>query len=120
MEQKVTHATLPPVLLSELSEDLPLQSLIVAGEACPPEQVARWSVGRRMINDYGPTEMTVCATMSDALSDGRNLAVRLVVRSGTRGFMFWTAACGLCLRGLRGSFTLRVAELRGAILAGLV
>jgi non-ribosomal peptide synthetase component F len=32
-EQNVTHATLPPVLLSELGEDVPLATLIVAGEA---------------------------------------------------------------------------------------
>src|SRR6185369_6382367 len=70
-EQNVTHATLPPVLLSELREDVPLPTLIVAGEACSADVVARWSVGRRMINAYGPTETTVCATMSEALSGDR-------------------------------------------------
>ena len=67
-EQHVTHATLPPVLLADLPEDLPLATLVVAGDICSPDEVARWSAGRRMINAYGPTETTVCATMSDALA----------------------------------------------------
>src|SRR5260370_18821918 len=65
-----SHATLPPVLLAELPEHVPLQTLVVAGEACSADMVARWSPGRRMINAYGPTEATVCATMSEALSGG--------------------------------------------------
>src|SRR5262249_50570997 len=67
-EHDVSHATLPPVLLADLPEDVRLQTLIVAGEACPADVVGRWSPGRRMINAYGPTEATVCATMSEALS----------------------------------------------------
>src|SRR5258708_5699811 len=68
VEKNVTHATLPPVLLASLSEDVPLRTLIVAGDACPADEVAGWSKNRRMINAYGPTETTVCATMSEALS----------------------------------------------------
>src|SRR6185312_15103557 len=66
--QDVTHATLPPVLLADLPQELRLPVLVVAGDSSSPETIARWSKGRRLINAYGPTETTVCATMSEALS----------------------------------------------------
>src|SRR5262249_3928926 len=68
--QAVTHATLPPVVLADLPTDLPLQTLIVAGEACSPDLVERWSAGRRMVNAYRPTGATGCATMSEPLLGG--------------------------------------------------
>ena len=69
--QRVTHALLPPAVLATLGEaDLPLGCLVVAGEACPAPLVAQWSAGRLMVNAYGPTESTVCATISARLDDG--------------------------------------------------
>ncbi|MGW7078461.1 amino acid adenylation domain-containing protein [Streptomyces sp. NPDC054866] len=64
-----THVTVPPSVLA-VEEELPsaLRTLVVAGEACPPALVDRWSAGRRMVNAYGPTELTVCAAMSAPLT----------------------------------------------------
>ncbi|WP_369386594.1 non-ribosomal peptide synthase/polyketide synthase [Streptomyces sp. CG1] len=74
-EHRITHLTLPPTVLAtlpaEAATQLPdLGTLVVAGEACTPELTARWSPGRRMFNAYGPTESTVCASMSRQLSPG--------------------------------------------------
>ena len=65
-ENKITHITLPPSALAVLSwENLSsLQTIIVAGEACSPELVKKWSQGRNFFNGYGPTEGSVCATIA--------------------------------------------------------
>jgi amino acid adenylation domain-containing protein len=67
--REITHVTLPPAALAVLPlRPLPkLQTMIVAGEACSPELIRQWSVGRSFFNGYGPTEGTVCATMSAPL-----------------------------------------------------
>ncbi|MCP2343571.1 non-ribosomal peptide synthase/polyketide synthase [Actinomadura rupiterrae] len=71
----VTHVTVPPSLLATV-ESLPdcMQTLVVAGEACPPSLVERWAARLRMVNAYGPTESTVCATMSSPLAPDTPLA----------------------------------------------
>ena len=69
-ELRVTHAVISPsALAGARPEQLPeLECLIVGGEACPPELAAAWAKDRRMFNAYGPTEATVCTTVSGPLS----------------------------------------------------
>ncbi|KAA6214827.1 non-ribosomal peptide synthetase [Streptomyces albofaciens JCM 4342] len=57
----ITHAHVPPALLTAMPRrELPrLVSLMVGAEACPPDVIAYWSRGQRMVNAYGPTEATV-------------------------------------------------------------
>ncbi|BAB74341.1 non-ribosomal peptide synthetase [Anabaena sp. FACHB-709] len=64
-DNAVTHITITPSALSLLpSADLPhLRMVLVGGEAPSPELIAKWSQGRRFINAYGPTEVTVNASM---------------------------------------------------------
>ena len=62
----ITHATLPPIVLSGLADDAlaSVRVLICAGEALPPAQVKRWARARRcMFNAYGPTETTIWSSV---------------------------------------------------------
>jgi amino acid adenylation domain-containing protein len=61
---QVQVVTLPPSALVFLAEyPLPkLRCVITAGEACPVEVAKTWAARCELINAYGPTENTVCAT----------------------------------------------------------
>ncbi len=63
-QRRVTAMCCVPTLLATLEEDLPeLRFLLVSGEACPQDLIARWyQPDRRFLNVYGPTEATVTAT----------------------------------------------------------
>lgn len=73
-EQAITVATLTPSVLAVLPpEELPaLQTVISAGEACSAEVASRWAAGgRQFYNAYGPTEITICATVGRHTEDAQ-------------------------------------------------
>ncbi|MDX3187036.1 non-ribosomal peptide synthase/polyketide synthase [Streptomyces sp. MN03-5084-2B] len=82
-DEGVTHALIPPVAMASVPDvELPaFRTLVVGGEACPADLVARWAPGRRMINAYGPTETTVVATWSDPLVPGATPPIGRPIRN---------------------------------------
>ncbi|MEV6681883.1 amino acid adenylation domain-containing protein [Streptomyces erythrochromogenes] len=69
-EGRISHALIPPATLATVPHRAfpELRTLVVGGEACPAELARLWSAGRRMVNAYGPTESTACATASGPLT----------------------------------------------------
>ncbi|HEY4056024.1 MAG TPA: amino acid adenylation domain-containing protein, partial [Kofleriaceae bacterium] len=72
----VTAFGAPPSVLAVLRDaDLPdLETIIAGGEACSTALAERWGTGRRFFNGYGPTEITVCATV-DEYQPGQTLTI---------------------------------------------
>ncbi|TAM70853.1 non-ribosomal peptide synthetase, partial [Mycobacterium sp.] len=69
--ERVSVLSQTPSAVAALSaEGLDAVSLLVAGEACPAEVVDRWAPGRVVVNAYGPTEITVCASRTAPLTAG--------------------------------------------------
>ncbi|GAA4551962.1 hypothetical protein GCM10023192_80590 [Amycolatopsis samaneae] len=76
-DNAISHAVLPPAAASTVTPSAApgLRTLVLAGEACPPDLLARWAKGRRVLNSYGPTEATVCAASSDALNGDDEITI---------------------------------------------
>ena len=86
--ERITHTLIvPSVLASMPNTSLPgLRVLIVGGEACDAELAARWLVGRRMINAYGPTEATVMVATSGPLDGSATPPIGTPI-ANTRAFV---------------------------------
>ncbi|WP_396915654.1 amino acid adenylation domain-containing protein [Mycolicibacterium sp.] len=72
VSEKVDAFTQTPSAVAMLPTDgLESAALVVVGEACPASVVERWSKATRvMVNGYGPTETTICVTVSAPLKPG--------------------------------------------------
>ncbi|WP_306362892.1 non-ribosomal peptide synthetase [Nocardia sp. CC227C] len=74
---RVTHMLITPAALETvdpagLDE---LRVVVVAGDAFGPNLVRRWATGRSFCNGYGPTEATVLATGSEALTADETVTI---------------------------------------------
>ncbi|MFD8785187.1 amino acid adenylation domain-containing protein [Kitasatospora sp. NPDC059599] len=77
----VQTLTIPPSSLAAMADgSLPEGiTLVTGGEVLPPELVARWAPGRRMLNIYGPTETTIIATVGGPLEPGVAVSIGVPV-----------------------------------------
>lgn len=68
--RQVTHFSCTPSMLDTLPvTTMPTDvTIVMGGEPSRPALVQRWASDRRIVNLYGPTEVTVCATVSAPLS----------------------------------------------------
>jgi amino acid adenylation domain-containing protein len=81
-QNAITTATLPPSVLSLLRvEGFPaLRTIISAGDACSADVAAACCrAGMRFLNAYGPTEVSVCATVSRCTDPARFTSIGLPI-----------------------------------------
>ncbi|MEV6058663.1 amino acid adenylation domain-containing protein [Nocardia asteroides] len=80
----VTHLNVTPAVVGSLDPaTLPeLRTIVVGGDACPPELVAKWA-GRTLLNGYGPTETTITTTLSAPLVPGAPVTIGSLTRGVT-------------------------------------
>ncbi|HEY2364348.1 MAG TPA: amino acid adenylation domain-containing protein, partial [Candidatus Angelobacter sp.] len=95
-KHKINMMFLPPSLLGVLErDDFPhLRTLVVGGETCPLETAFRWSAGRRLLNAYGPTEITIYAAAWE--NNGLDGITRIPIGKPIRNMQ-----CYVCDRFLR-------------------
>ncbi|MCU1643899.1 MAG: Dimodular nonribosomal peptide synthase [Nocardia sp.] len=94
--EEISHTFMTPAALATIDRDrweLPqLRAVMVGGEACGPELVARWAPGRLMFNGYGPTETTVVVTIAGPMEPGVPVTIGALVR-GARALVLDERLC---------------------------
>ncbi|REG14281.1 non-ribosomal peptide synthase protein (TIGR01720 family)/amino acid adenylation domain-containing protein/natural product biosynthesis luciferase-like monooxygenase protein, partial [Archangium gephyra] len=81
-EHAINTGTFTPALLSLLEpQELEcLHTVAAAGEALPAELAARWKPGRRLLNIYGPTEVSIASTVAHDV-DPRRVSIGRPLRN---------------------------------------
>ncbi|WP_433733372.1 amino acid adenylation domain-containing protein [Nocardia sp. CA-129566] len=75
--ERVTHVAMTPTALATVDPAglESLETVVVGGEAPPPDLVSRWAPGRRLFNTYGPAEATIQTDASAPLVAGQPVTV---------------------------------------------
>ncbi|PPJ02573.1 non-ribosomal peptide synthetase, partial [Nocardia nova] len=69
--EHVTVLTQTPTAAAMLTpHDLEPLTLILGGETCPARVIDQWAPEHTVINGYGPTETTMCVTLTSPLTPG--------------------------------------------------
>ena len=105
----ITHLSLTPSALSTVPFERysDLSHIIVCGERCPSDLAARWMVGYRFFNAYGPAEATVWCSVDECqlgspVTIGKpldNISIALLdeherpVTAGTEGEIWIFGSC---------------------------
>ncbi|WP_067541349.1 non-ribosomal peptide synthetase [Nocardia crassostreae] len=73
-EYAITQVCSTPAVLSTLEPDAldGVHAVSSGGEPTPPDIVARFGIGRALLNSYGPSETTVAVTHTEGLVPGEN------------------------------------------------
>ncbi|MGF0309228.1 amino acid adenylation domain-containing protein [Rhodococcus sp. IEGM1428] len=75
--QNVSHAFITPAALASVNpaDTDTLHTVVVGGEACPPELANRWAPGRRFFNGYGPTETTIMTNIGGPIAENERVTI---------------------------------------------
>ncbi|HEY9315772.1 amino acid adenylation domain-containing protein [Williamsia sp.] len=82
---RITHAFITPAALASVPgvDLVDLGTIIVGGEACPPELVMRWAGRHDLFNAYGPTEVTVMTALAGPIHPGDPVTIGRPVTGAT-------------------------------------
>ncbi|MBL1074582.1 amino acid adenylation domain-containing protein [Nocardia sp. 2] len=76
-EYGITQLCSTPAVLATLEPGAldGIRAVSTGGEPCPPDLVARFGIGRDLVNSYGPSENTVAVTYTKPLVPGENAGI---------------------------------------------